>query len=522
LIEEAAHVAGGTRVHCDVCIIGAGAAGISMAAELEDSGLGVVLLESGGTEREEDTQALYRGRVDGAPQFPPDLSRLRFLGGTTNHWQGMCRPFDALDFEARAWVPESGWPIGRKALDAWYARAHGVCDLGPYDYTPESWDGVGDPGPRLRTEPDIELKVVQHSKPTRFATKYDALLRRPGGPRVLLHANAYEIVPDASARRVDHVEVRTLEGHRFDVHGRAVVLACGGIENARLLLLSNRVTTTGLGNEAGLVGRYFMDHPGAIPFGVLVYLDPAYHGLTRERRVHDVRVLAGVSLADRVLEREGLLNNALYLREPTTLEKIRDFEWFNIVQSVSHTLDERDLQVARFLESLSPSHAEQRASIAWIRSEQAPDPDSRVKLGEELDALGQRRVVVDWRLPDLNQHTFLRAAELYAHILTRSGVGRVKLMPWLLEDEDEWWRRVTPGWHHIGTTRMAHNANQGVVNEHCRVFGIENLYVAGSSVFPTSSYINPTLTLVALALRLADHLRGALGAGSDIREELPT
>ena len=267
MILEAGAIAAGAQLDCDVCIIGAGAAGISMAAELEGSGLGIVVLESGGTVREDDTQDLYRGRTLGAPQFPLDLSRLRFLGGTTNHWGGLCRPFDPLDFQHRDWVPHSGWPIAFEELDPYYARAHEVCDLGPYDYTSDAWDGIGDPGPRLAREPAIALKVIQHSKPTRFAEKYEPLLRLSDTTRVLLHANAYEIVPSPSSRSVERVVVKLLDGRTFAVRPRAVVLACGGIENARLLLLSNRVTAEGLGNHHDLVGRYYMDHPGAIPFG---------------------------------------------------------------------------------------------------------------------------------------------------------------------------------------------------------------------------------------------------------------
>jgi choline dehydrogenase-like flavoprotein len=258
------------------------------------------------------------------------------------------------------------------------------------------------------------------------------------------------------------------------------------------------------------VGRYFMDHPGAIPCGVLLFSDPAYHRLGREKEVDGIRVLCGIALREAVLEREQLLSNAMYMRPPMTVQEVRDFEWFNIVQEVSESLDAADMELIRLLARLDPGTADAKATLCWIRSEQAPNPDSRVVLGEERDALGQRRVVLDWRLSELNRHTFEQAARLYARILTRTGIGRVKLVPWLQEVDDAWWRRVTPGWHHIGTTRMADDPSRGVVDPSCRVFGLDDLYIAGSSVFPTSSYINPTLTLVALAIRLADRLREEL------------
>lgn len=523
MIEDAAGVAPGTRVHCDVCIVGAGAAGITLASALDGAGLGVLVLESGGRSLEPETQALHRGELRGAPQFPLDRSRLRLLGGTTNHWQGMCRPLDPEDFALRPWVPDSGWPIARADLDPYYARAHEVCDLGPFDYRPAAWEGFGEAGPRLEAEPDFVPKLVQHSPPTKFARKYDGLLARASGPRVLLHANAHEIVSGAGPRgerRVERVVVRTLGGGGLEVRPRALVLAAGAIENARILLASAESDPALLGSGADRVGRFFMDHPGAVPFGVLVYRDASYRWLAERRRVHDVMLVAGLGLTAAAQRRERVLANAAYFLTPASLEEVRDFEWSNIVQVVSGTLGESDLEMVRFLETLSTSEPGALASIAWIRSEQAPSPDSRVRLGDALDALGQRRVVVDWRLGELEQRTFERTADLLARALTRSGVGRVKLLPWLQGGGDEWWRRVTPGWHHLGTTRMASEPARGVVDRDCRVFGVDNLYLAGSSVFPTSSYVNPTLTLVALALRLAEHLRGALGTGGGMRDEV--
>jgi choline dehydrogenase-like flavoprotein len=159
-----------------------------------------------------------------------------------------------------------------------------------------------------------------------------------------------------------------------------------------------------------------------------------------------------------------------------------------------------------------------KGSVCWLRSEQAPNPESRVTLGDELDALGQRRVVLDWQLGELSERTFHHSARFYAELIARSGIGRMKVMPWLLSEEPNWWQRVAAGWHHIGTTRMADDPARGVVDADCRVFGVSNLFVAGSSVFPTSSYINPTLTLVALAVRLADHVKAR---ASSARVALP-
>ena len=504
MIDRAENVPRDATLRCDVCIIGAGAAGIAIARELAGTKLDVIVLESGLETREEDTQDLYDGTLRGAPQFPLLTSRLRYLGGTTNHWAGMCRPLDPIDFEHRSWVPHSGWPISRAMLDPYYRRAHQVCELGPFDYGPETWGDLVDL-PTDLPEDDLVLKLLQYSTPTRFGSRYRSELADAPNIRLFLHANAYELVPAPHGRTIERVEVRTLEGHRFAVAAPRTVVACGGIENPRLLLLSNRLTPAGLGNERDNVGRYFLDHPAAAPFAVVLFMRDDVKKLASLHKRHETWCRIGLSLTDRVLEREQLLNNAVYMRDPMTVDQVRDFESARI----DDLLGPADLRMVEYLEGLWREHDPATASICWIRSEQGPEPDSRVLLGDDLDALGQRRVVVDWRLPEGNRHTFTSGARLYARLLSQAGVGRVKLMPWLLESPDDWWQKVNAGWHHMGTTRMASDPRSGVVDTDCRVFGLDNLYIAGSSVFPTSGYINPTLTLVALALRLADHLKQA-------------
>ncbi len=510
MIEEADAIEAGRLLECDVCVIGAGAAGITLAAEFAASGRSLILLESGGEAREPETQDLYAGETLGAPQFPLELSRLRFLGGTTNHWAGTCRPFDADDFEVRDWIPHSGWPISRKDLDPFYARAHPLLDLGPPDYSEAQWPGTTDKGPLLAAEQDVEFKLLQHSAPTRFAQKFAPLLAAADGPRVLLHANAEEIVAQRDGRTVEAVAVRTLAGNHFRVRARQYVLAAGGIENPRLLLLSDSVQREGLGNAHDLVGRYFMDHPGALPFAVMVQFDARYHHFGRDALIDGVRILSGLTLTREARERDRLLATGMYLQRAMTLDALRKFSFFNIIEAIQDLVDTSDLEMIRFLDGLETAEPEASTTICRIRSEQAPNPDSRVTLGEARDALGQRRVRLDWRLSELNHHTFRTAAARYAETLTRTGVGRVKVVPWLLEEDTRWWKEVSPGWHHMGTTRMADDPKRGVVDADCRVFGLDNLYVAGSSVFPTSSYVNPTLTLTALTLRLADHLKRTL------------
>jgi choline dehydrogenase-like flavoprotein len=260
MFTDARTIPAGTTLTADVCTVGAGAAGISIARELAHSPLDVCLLESGGLEYDLDTQQLYRGRSVGFPYFPLEIARLRFFGGTTNHWGGASRPLDDSDFEARDWVPHSGWPFRREALDPYYRRAHGVLELGPYAYDAGSW--TTDERRPLRFEGEsLRSAVLQQSPPTRLGQVYREELRRARNIRTCLNANLLEIETAPTGGPVTRLRVASLERNEFYVEARAYVLATGGIENPRLLLLSRRADPAGLGNEHDLVGRFCMDHP---------------------------------------------------------------------------------------------------------------------------------------------------------------------------------------------------------------------------------------------------------------------
>ena len=243
----------GAVVETDLCVAGAGAAGISIALEFLGSGHSVTLLEAGGFDRDPSSQALYKGHSE-----PPlanlylEASRLRYFGGTTNHWLGTCRPLDEIDFEARDWVPHSGWPISRAALDPYYRRALSVCRIETeLDATAPL---VEDETSRIRT-------VSFHVKPLRFGVEYRAALVESPDIDLHLHANVVEVALGDSGRGVDHLEVFSSAGQRFEVRAKHFVLALGGIENARLLLVSDNVQPRGVGNDHDQVGRFFMDHP---------------------------------------------------------------------------------------------------------------------------------------------------------------------------------------------------------------------------------------------------------------------
>ncbi len=506
-------LAAGETLDADLCIVGAGAAGISMARELDGSSLRVLLMESGGLELDSATQDLYRGESVGRPYFPLEASRLRYFGGTTNHWGGWSAPLDASDFERRDWVAHSGWPIDRETLDPWYRRAQEVCELGAFRYAAGAWQAAGQ---RLLDLPAAQAEhKIWHFSPTRFGTVYRETLRRSSNVRVVLGASATAIRTHRDGRHVTSIGFAGRDGHRAEVRARRFVLACGGIETPRLMLLSTGSDPRGVGNRHDLVGRYFAEHlfihVGTVVFEKGIDELPAYHDVYPW---HGKELLAGIGPSAAYQRERRILNSSItiepvrelsegYIALRSVLRDVRGGEW-------PDDLTDDLTVVMRDLDGLART-TQKKLAGRWdsatlrARSEQCPNPDSRVRLGDERDALGLRRSLLDWRLTELDKRTAREAARLAADMLLRHEIGRARIVEWLLAEDLEW-GPMTGCFHHMGTTRMSESPSEGVVDRDCRVHGIDNLYVAGSSVFPTAGFMNPTLTIVALALRLADHL----------------
>jgi choline dehydrogenase-like flavoprotein len=491
---DARAVADGAELECDLCVVGAGAAGITLARELAGDDLRVIVLESGGFRSDERTQLLYDGEIVGHAYAPTAQSRVRAFGGSTGHWEGWCRPLDASDFEEREWVPGSGWPIARRDLSGYYEHAQRLCELGPYDYRPERWARATTSAPLLAANESFTPVVYQFSPPTRFGVEYRAALADARNVRVLLHANALRFERAPEAARVERIRAATLDGRRFEVRPRYVVVATGGIENARLLLLSD------LGNEHDLVGRHFADHVHGS--AALVSL-PADEPLTSFYRQHET---SGARVRGAFATRPEFEQRAEILRFSATLDAVEDDPY--VSRGVPHEADVEEFG-ARIVDGpLSvESGGTRRLYSLFVRTEQAPNARSRVLLGTDRDALGSRKIVLNWQVGELDRRTVRVALEEFARAVGAAGLGRLYSRP---VAEPGFWPNVFGGHHHLGTTRMHRDARSGVVDRDCRVHGLGNLYVAGSSVFPTGGFANPTLTIVAMALRLTDHLRGRL------------
>lgn len=530
-------ISDGRSLIATVCIIGGGVAGITIARELERQGIDTCLLESGGLEPDHETRDLYRGLATGINYQFADGCRARFLGGSSNCWGGWSRPLDAWDFEQRDWVPHSGWPFGLDHLEPYYRRTHDVLKLGPVNFDPAYWEqSIGRKDVRripLMTG-KVRDTISQFSPPVRFGKYYRRELHHARHVRVFLYANVTQIVPDPLCSRISQVRVQTLSGKRMTVAARLFILAAGGIENARLLLASNQIAGAGLGNQNDLVGRFFMDHPRLLS-GELRFAEPwsrnklydiKYNYMNAAVAANGTHIAAQLALTPETLEKERLLNARICFCSEFPGEGSRGAQALFRCKQALLSKDQpgwrlRDdvLTMAKepvntfaygFTRLFHPRALIKKISFQVIL-EPAPNPDSRVSLSAtQKDALNLPRVEVNWRLHSLVQRTGDRSLALIADDLRQSGVAEVKLGPAM--ELHGWPATLEPEgtWHHMGTTRMHVDEKRGVVDANSKVHGLANLYIAGSSVFPTAGANFPTITITALALRLAEYVSNHL------------
>jgi len=533
VFTDARDIASHATLQADICIIGAGVAGISIAKEFIGRGESVVMLEGGGLDFTKSLrrlpavlrrhtlgeQALTSGSSTGHPYYPLRFTRVRAFGGSSRAWhdhRGVhVRPLDAIDFWARDGLPEHGWPIDRSDLGPFYERAQQMFGLGEFAYDAKTWEARGYGSP-LPLDPDrvesVMFKFGKHAKFDRYAID----LAQAENINVVLHATAIHLAD--SNRRVDRVDCATMSGSRFCVRARTFILAVGAIETARLLLVSRDSEPAGIGNGADLVGRCFMEHPDAA-VGYLLPdpgLDPDAFRLYRHQPAEEnVTVEAMFRLSDRELQRERLLNAVLRLRPTHRSVMAAAVQSAHIVRRSVHYGVATPGLARHAIRAVAGAPQLLRHYSAWhsgrppkifgidVMAEQAPTMSSRVKLSSRRDRLGVPKTVLDWQLTRLDWHSIQRTMGIFADAVREAGVGKVVSTVGASGHPPV----VFGNWHQLGTTRMHPDAARGVVDENCRVHEMHNLYIAGGSIFPTGGYANPSLTIVALSLRLADHVK---------------
>jgi choline dehydrogenase-like flavoprotein len=521
-------------VDTDLCIVGSGPAGVSIATEFAGSKTNVLVLESGGLAEEVDTQSLYEIDSVGAPRtLKQESLRRRILGGSSHIWTGRCAPFNEVDFEERPWIPYSGWPLTRRSLEPYIERAGITLGLGPNCYDETLWQRfkVIRPSPELDRQ-YLEPTFWQFSRnsfnpkePARFGQNLVRL--SAANLRLLLHANVTHINTNADGTCFESVEVRSLQGKHARVRAKALALCCGGIENARLLLISNRTNPRGIGNRYDLVGRFLMDHITCV-MGKFDSTDAAEvrdrfgqywldNGNGRSVYLH------GLALSRETQRKEQLLNGHAYIEE---YDIVDDDPW-SALRNLRSTLgwriatkqtcrDARVLltHLGEFCRGLYRRQVKHRPQLTRVKRvelqcilEQMPDPESRVVLSRnKRDALGMPLSEINWKMNERERLTAWRMNQLICLEFQRLKLPIPRRTPWL-DEETDWMSHFVERAHPSGSTRMSLDEKQGVVDPNCQIHGVEGLFVAGSSVFPTSGAANPTLMIVTMALRLADWLK---------------
>lgn len=537
MIHDADTVDSGTTIDADLCVIGGGPAGLAIATHFVNTNKKVILLESGALPPSSSLTALFHhvsshvwgaqsltsGDNIGDPYYLLRLARMRCLGGTSRALarHGLrARPLDEIDFEAREGIDHSGWPIGRDHLDVFYRKAQSFAGLGPYHYNGDYWEDQSTPQLTLSHD-HAHTSILQYG-PRDFVEPHIDSIRAAKNVRIFTHANATHLSKDASNGRIRSLEVVTLKGTKLTVRAGAYVLAAGGIDNARILLYSNRISPSPINSQPDLVGRFFMEHPHLIGGFVKLNDTNVTHNLNLYHRnvVRGTTIEGAIRLRDEVLRRERLLNSLSFLRLSYREDSLpgvmsawtlrRALRWGPYHRVLGRYLTSMVTglpHIATFLTRYARLLGRTPTLIALeVMAEQQPNPHSRVLLSERLDRLGVPKVSLDWQVTDADRHSIRRSLQILGQCIERSQLGNVV---WVLGDE-------TPpvlirgGWHHMGTTRMHNDPRLGVVDANCRVHGCGNLFVAGSSVFPTSGASNPTLTILALAFRLAEHLEQQL------------
>jgi choline dehydrogenase-like flavoprotein len=514
----------------DLCIVGAGAAGLALAAEFLEGPGHVLVLESGLREPDEFGDALNQLDSVGLRHDGWRDGRVRSLGGTTRAWGGQLIPLRSSEVEARSWVAGSGWPLFLDELQPYYRRAERVLRIEGPPYDEAVWGrlGVRPPGFDPR---EFQLRFSQWAALGRrnFAVLWRRELERSENVSVLIDATAVAVHTTPGGEHCETVEVRSRSGRRADIRARSFVLACGGIETARLLLASPGADGRGVANSSALVGRYFQDHVSYIAGEI----EPA-----SRRRVQDVfdpRYVGAtmfslkVEPTDAVMKREGWLNAMAHVafQIPDALGWMELRRILRSLQAGRLEFPSRDESIAMLRGSVELSRlvltrylAKRRRSPGagnihlLVDTEQAPNSDSRVLLDTRVDACGMPRARLEWRIGELERRTLTGFAQRVAGEFERLGLGRIRLA-----GDPDFNLRDSPGaardiFHHMGTARMSVAPGAGVTRPDLRCHDVDNLFVAGAAVFPAGGIANPTFTALALSLRLADHLKHVIRASS--------
>ena len=540
MIIQSGELNNGDTLEADICVVGGGPAGITFAREFINTNHNVIMLESGDLKPDSEHQLLKKSENFSFKSFDLDKARCRAFGGTSHLWhielneygkQGVrLRPLDAIDFEKRDWIPNSGWPIEKSDLDPYYKKAQKVFNIGPYRYDAEYWIKGQETEQVLLNKGNIQTTVFQFAEKDIFYSGNKSDIEKSDHIQIYLNATVLKLNVNEYANSVEDLEVSTSNGKMFTVSANYYLLANGGLEIPRLMLLSNDIMHSGVGNQNDLVGRFFMEHfhlKGAVfyPKDLRIFNQQDFYKIHQNG---NSSIMGKLALRENVIREEKLLNVTaslhhlpmakLYKAEKgvrKVLNKVRkrtfDQEFVDGFKTVLKNPGILSYVALRKLlngdkNEWYDTNYKYHGFLLRLMCEQLPDPESRVTLGSSRDRFGQNKIKLDWNVTSSNIKDIRRFLEILGRELHRCNLGKLDIR----FEGDKIPNDLHGGYHHMGTTRMDSNPQKGVVNEHCRVHGLNNLFVASSSVFPTVGYANPTLTIAALSLRVADRVKQCL------------
>ncbi len=454
----------------DVCVIGAGAAGITIAKTLAEKGKTVALIEGGGDQYSSESQHIYQGDVIGDPYFDLRTARLRYLGGSTNHWGGRCRSFEEIDFQRQYLGEQYNWPISFSEIEKYKTAACEILEI-PDDFEPEQTNDA-----------DIKDITFQFSPPVRFKDKFSKLLNDSDKITLFINANLTQLYGQDGTIHAANFE--SFSEKKILINASQFVFAMGGIENSRFLMHFDAKNTGAFFAKNLPLGKYWMEHPH----------------LNLGRALVDTRKVntRHYSLSGRIQKELGILNCGFRVI-PYTPNDGRTKAMVRDLLCAAPTLGKK---VATLAGKNLICGAKLRA--AW---EQEPTISNAVQLSQETDIFGIPKVQLHWKKSHLDMLTIKESVRVFNTWLMAGDAGRLQLDSWMLNDGDAYpEQEIMGGNHHMGGTRMSTSVRYGVTDNNGQVFGSKNLFIAGSSVFTTGGHNNPTLPIVQLSLRLAEHL----------------
>ncbi|MEJ2295127.1 MAG: GMC oxidoreductase [Candidatus Lokiarchaeota archaeon] len=520
MIIDSSELPKNTTINSDVCIIGAGAAGLAIAQQLMHSNISVALYEGGGMEYDYKSQELYKGENLGIPYPPLDSVRARYYGGTTNFWAGFVAEFSEREFEPRSWIPNSDWPIRKSDIDPYFEKAFSLCmhGSGEYRWDLQYWlDKLGiDSFPYNGDMFNFHItQIMKRTRPEyrNFGLYLYKEISKSKNVTVYLNSNITELNTNPDGNTITSCDAYTLSGNYFSIKAKHYIVACGGIENARLLLASNSTIKSGIGNSSDMVGRYFCAHPSGVLGKLFIpgKKHPFENIFAKNTTKSGSKFTGEFQLSNKYTEKYNLTNCFIWLRpieEPyvsdgtrsawTLKGKLPDHLLYHLGNVINEIDTIANRQYYKYIKETPVNEFEIQLTF-----ESTPVYDSRVTLVNERDRFNKQLAGLDWELSDIDKNTLLKCAELFAKEMGQTGIGRVQIKDDL---SSEWPKYLWTVHHHCCTTRMSDDPSTGVVDKNCKVFSMDNLYIAGSSVFSSACIGRPTYLLVALDMRLADHI----------------